>query len=55
MPLSKTVMCFCAAYVFVGALCFGIYAYFSPPRDRFVVVKVRQVPTVIPAPVEIKR
>ncbi len=55
MPLSKTMMAFCVAYVLVGAGCFGIYAYFNPSRDAFTVVKVRQVPTVVPAPMEIKR
>lgn len=53
--MSKTLAFFCVAYTIVGALCFGIYAYFSPPRDAFTVVKVRQVPTVIPTPVEVTR
>ena len=53
--MTKSLAFFCAAYVFVGAVCFGIYAHFSPPRDEFIVVKVRQVPTVIPAPMEVKR
>ena len=44
-----------AAYVLVGAASFGIVAAFQPPRDEFTAVKVRQVPPVIPAPMEVNR
>ena len=53
--MSKTMIAFCAAYTIVGAICFGIYAHFSPPKDEFTVVKVRQVPPMIPKPIEVKR
>lgn len=44
-----------AAYVAVGVLSFSVLAAFNPPRDKIHVVKVKQVPTFIPKPVEVVR
>ena len=42
-----------AAYVAVGVMSFGIIA--AVDRDKIHVVKVKQVPTFVPKPVEVKR
>lgn len=41
------------AYVAVGVMSFGIIA--AVERDKIHVVKVKQVPTFIPKPTEVKR
>lgn len=43
----------CAAYVAVGVMSFSIIA--AVERDKIHVVKVKQVPTFIPKPTEVKR
>ena len=43
----------CAAYVAVGVMSFGIIA--AVERDKIHVVKVKKVPTFIPKPVEVVR
>lgn len=43
----------CAAYVAVGVASFSIIA--AVERDKVHVVKVKQVPTFIPQPTEVKR
>jgi hypothetical protein len=58
--MRLSVLFWAAAYVLVGAASFGIVAVFQPPRDEpprdeLVVVRVKQVPPVIPAPREVKR
>ena len=41
------------AYVAVGVMSFGIIA--AVERDKIHVVKIKQAPTFIPVPVEVKR
>lgn len=51
--MSKAAVFFCAAYVAVGVMSFGIIA--AVERDKIHVVKVKKVPTFIPKPVEVVR
>lgn len=46
---------FCVAYVLFGAVAFGWYAYRTEHGPRVDVVKVKQVPPVIPRPMEVQR
>jgi hypothetical protein len=43
-----------AAYVAVGVAAFGVVAAVEQ-REKIHVVKVKQVPTFVPKPVEVKR
>lgn len=49
--MRKVSLFWCAAYVAVGVASFSIIA--AVERDKNHVVKVKQVPTYIPTPVEI--
>lgn len=51
--MSKALVFFCFAYVAVGVASFSVVAWFQ--RDPVRVVKVKQVPTFIPKPTEVKR
>lgn len=51
--MRKVSLFWAFAYVAVGVASFSIIA--AVERDRVHVVKVKQVPTYIPTPVEVKR
>jgi len=51
--MRKVSLFWCAAYVAVGVASFSIIA--AVERDKNHVVKVKQVPPVVPKPTEVKR
>lgn len=46
---------FYVAYVLFGALAFGWYAYRAEHGPRVEIVKVKQVPPLVPRPTEVRR
>ncbi len=52
---ARRLIYFCAAYVLFGALAFGWYAYRAEHGPRVEIVKVKQVPPLVPRPTEVRR